>query len=261
MGATDLPKSHGKCRLLVNVDGPLGAMQAFWAGLPIRARHYLQTHRGTSPVAARVISATVRLNQKGIDAITGFVYSSSRKFAAAGVKVKLRTLAVPPSVLAAARSKKLNRRERESVRTVASCVRRWLSGRLTAKEVLILADQAAEDWLRCRTTGVAPSSNFPELTRVAAKQGVLTAGEATRLRRFHASRTKSQHRGKVASTSTARSMLTFLLQALESKYVDPHNPQEAVTPAEFLAELKAATQVDGAEQIAELQKHLEDQGG
>lgn len=258
-GVTEFPKSHGKLRLLVNVDGPLSSLQAFGSHLPLRAAAYCKARPDLPAEAARVILASARDSGKGMEAISSIVFSINRKFRQAGVKVKSRTLAVPPSLAKAAKSRRLVRRERDAVRTILSCVRRWTMERLSAKEVLILTDQAVEDWLRSRMPGAKTSSNFPALTRAGVESRLLSRNEAARLRRFHFSRTRSQHRGKVAASGTASSMLQFLLQLFESKYVDPSSPWERITPAEFLRELKKARPLNNAYSSDPLQKHLDEQ--
>jgi hypothetical protein len=259
LGGEDYPKTHGKVRVLVNVDGPLSGLQAFASQLPLRADLYCRSKPELTPEAIRAIRSSVRDSSKGMEAITSIVYSTTRKFRQIGAKVKFRTLALPPAVLNASRSRRHPRRERDAVRSVVACVRRWTTGKLTAKEVLILVDQAVEDWLRSRLPQVKASVNFPELTRQAVAQKVLSRAEATRLRRFHSSRTHSQHRGRVASNKTATSNLGFLLVLFEAKYVDASSPWERITPEALRAELSRMTRVDSSNPPAELKKHLDDQ--
>src|SRR5207247_10814149 len=76
--------------------------------------------------------------------------------------------------------------EGRAIRTLSRALNGWSTNNLSARDVLVLCDQAAEDWLKARLRISAWSARtLPELTTTAADKTLITRLDAVRLHRLH----------------------------------------------------------------------------
>jgi hypothetical protein len=79
--------------------------------------------------------------------------------------------------------------EGRAIRTIARALSGWSGGNLLAADVIVLCDQAVEDWLKARLKRSAWSVEaVPALALDAAEGHLITRADALRLKRLHALR-------------------------------------------------------------------------
>ena len=81
--------------------------------------------------------------------------------------------------------------EGRAIRTLSRALNGWVTGNLSGEDVLVLCEQAFEDWLKTRLKLSAWSTlGTGELAAVAAAQGLITDTEAADLKRISAARSR-----------------------------------------------------------------------
>lgn len=107
--------------------------------------------------------------------------------------------------------------EGRAIRTLSRALHGWSSGNLSAADVVVLCDQAVEDWLKA-TMKVSEWSAIGviELIIMAVQTNLLTPMEATRLRRIHETRSRLPGAGVVAAD--AENALEYSIQIVEERW-------------------------------------------
>lgn len=105
--------------------------------------------------------------------------------------------------------------EGRAIRTLTRALHGWSTGNLSAADVLVLCDQAIEDWLKARLK-ISPWSapNLPKLMTTAVENEWITRMEAVRLQRIHHARSRLRDDGAV-SAQTVESALETCIQVVE----------------------------------------------
>jgi len=81
--------------------------------------------------------------------------------------------------------------EGRAIRTLSRALNGWAAGSLLGKDVLVLCEQALEDWLKTRLKFSSWSTlGIGELAVAAAAQGLITDTEAADLKRISAARSR-----------------------------------------------------------------------
>lgn len=108
--------------------------------------------------------------------------------------------------------------EGRAIRTLSRALHGWSTGDLSAADVLVLSDQAIEDWLKARLK-VSPWSapDLPKLMAKAIKNQLITRMEAVRLQRIHHARSRLRD-GSAVSTQTVESALETCIQVVEKHW-------------------------------------------
>ena len=107
--------------------------------------------------------------------------------------------------------------EGRAIRTLGRALSGWTAGNLSPRDVLVLCDQAIQDWLKARLKRSPWSvESMPKLLHAAIGENLITAGEMTSLQELHNQR---EHQGR-ASTSADRvdSALEFCIRLLEKHW-------------------------------------------
>jgi hypothetical protein len=105
--------------------------------------------------------------------------------------------------------------EGRAIRTLTRALHGWATGNLSAADVLVLCDQAVEDWLKARLK-VSPWSarDLPKLMNHAIENQLITRMEAVRLQRIHHARSRLRDDSAV-SAPTVESALETCIHVVE----------------------------------------------
>lgn len=108
--------------------------------------------------------------------------------------------------------------EGRAIRTLTRALHGWSTSNLSAADVLVLCDQAIEDWLKARLK-VSPWSapNLPKLMTTAIKNQLITRMEAVRLQRIHNARSRLRD-DNVVSARTVEDALETCIQVVEKHW-------------------------------------------
>jgi hypothetical protein len=107
--------------------------------------------------------------------------------------------------------------EGRAIRTLSRALNGWSTRNLTARDALILCDQAMEDWLKSRlkvSTWAMPGR--PNLLAAAVKRGLIKRMDAVRLQHIHNARYRldNDEDGKVVA-GTVESALQVCIGVVE----------------------------------------------
>ena len=107
--------------------------------------------------------------------------------------------------------------EGRAIRTLSRALHGWSSGNLSAADVVVLCDQAVEDWLKA-TMKVSEWSaiGLIELIVMAVQTNLLMPTEAARLRRVHETRSRLPMAAVVAAD--AEKTLEYSIQIVEERW-------------------------------------------
>jgi hypothetical protein len=106
--------------------------------------------------------------------------------------------------------------EGRAIRTLSRAMNGWSSGNLSVLDVLVLCDQALEDWLKARLKLSAWSTlNFPTLLEKAVWKGLITRMEAVRWEKLHHARTHARREGGATAAHEVEAALEFSITLVE----------------------------------------------
>jgi hypothetical protein len=106
--------------------------------------------------------------------------------------------------------------EGRAIRTLSRAMNGWSSRNLSALDVLVLCDQALEDWLKARLKLSAWSTqDLPELLDKAVGKGLITRLEGVRLQKIHNARARARDEDGAIATHDVESTLEFSIQLVE----------------------------------------------
>jgi hypothetical protein len=107
--------------------------------------------------------------------------------------------------------------EGQAIRTLSRALHGWSSSNLGAGDVVVLCDQAIEDWLKARMKVSEWSAiGLMELIAAAAQTNLLTSAEAEKLRRVHEIR--CQWPDAAVAASDAESALQTSIEIIEERW-------------------------------------------
>jgi len=106
--------------------------------------------------------------------------------------------------------------EGRAIRTLSRAMNGWSSGNLSALDVLVLCDQALEDWLKARLKLSAWSTlNYSALLEKAVRKGLITRMEAVRLQKLHRTRTHARKETSATAAHEVEAALEFSIKLVE----------------------------------------------
>jgi hypothetical protein len=109
--------------------------------------------------------------------------------------------------------------EGRAIRTLSRALNGWSSGNLSAVDVLVLCDQAMEDWLKARLKMPAWSArSLPELLTRAAEKKLIARVEAARLQRIHRARARARGTGIALTARDVESALELCIRIVEKQW-------------------------------------------
>jgi hypothetical protein len=106
--------------------------------------------------------------------------------------------------------------EGRTIRLLSRAMSGWSTNDLSARDVLVLCDQALEDWLKSRLkTSVWSTPSFPKLLEKAVLQDLISRTDAAGLQKIHNARSRAQGSGGDVSRREAQSALELCIQIVE----------------------------------------------
>ena len=105
--------------------------------------------------------------------------------------------------------------EGHAIRVMSRALNGWSSGILSGWGVLVLCEQAVEDWLKARLN-IAPWSmrGLSSLTAPGVDKKLLTRLEAERLQRIHKARSRARQ-GRSPAARDVEAALEFCIRLIE----------------------------------------------
>jgi hypothetical protein len=106
--------------------------------------------------------------------------------------------------------------EGRAIRTLSRALNGWSSGNLSTLDVLVLCDQALEDWLKARLKlSVWSTLDSPTLLERAVGKGLITRVEAVRWQKLHHARTHARKEGGATAAHEVEAALEFSIKLVE----------------------------------------------
>jgi hypothetical protein len=106
--------------------------------------------------------------------------------------------------------------EGRTIRMLSRAMSGWSTNNLSAGDVLVLCDQAMEDWLKSRLEISGWSTpSFPTLLEKAVLKELISRTDAVGLQKIHNARSRAQGSGGDVSGGDAQSALELCIQIVE----------------------------------------------
>jgi hypothetical protein len=106
--------------------------------------------------------------------------------------------------------------EGRAIRTLSRAMNGWSSRNLSALDVLVLCDQALEDWLKARLKLSAWSTqDLPVLLDKAVDDRLITHLEGVRLQKLHNARARARDEASIVAAHDVEAALEFSIQLVE----------------------------------------------
>ena len=116
------------------------------------------------------------------------------------------------------RSKGHHSPEGGAIRTLSRALNGWSSGDLSARDVLVLCDQAVEDWLKTRLKRSPWSTPALQILAAAAvKNGLVSRMDAVKLQRLRNLRARTGDEKQISSGEVERA-LEFCIELIEKHW-------------------------------------------
>ena len=109
--------------------------------------------------------------------------------------------------------------EGRAIRTLSRALNGFSSGNLSRPDVIVLCDQAIEDWLKARCK-ISPWSmrSLPELLVTAVDSGWMTQVEAEKLHKLRNARNTIRDENADVAAKEMDSVLEFCIQLMEKHW-------------------------------------------
>jgi len=108
--------------------------------------------------------------------------------------------------------------EGRAIRTLSRALSGWSSGDLSGRDVVVLCDQAVEDWIKaCLKRSPWSAQTMPALMVDAATKRLITRMEAVKLQRMRNLRARSDDEEAI-SKKEVESALEFCIQLIEKHW-------------------------------------------
>jgi hypothetical protein len=108
--------------------------------------------------------------------------------------------------------------EGRAIRTLSRALSGWSGENLSPRDVLVLCDQAIEDWLKARLKRSPWSAEaMPALLAAAVEHGLVAPGETARLREVHRLRAEIRT-AQVISGGDVEATLEFCIELIEKHW-------------------------------------------
>ncbi len=105
--------------------------------------------------------------------------------------------------------------EGRAIRTLSRALNGWSNGNLAADDVIVLCDQAVEDWLKARLKlSQWSAKNFSELLKAATDNHYLMPTEAKRLWQMH--QLRAQNDPAARSVADVEAVLAGCIEIIET---------------------------------------------
>ena len=108
--------------------------------------------------------------------------------------------------------------EGRAIRTLSRALSGWSSADLSARDVIVLCDQAVEDWLKARLQRSPWSTHpLPALIVDAINKNLITRMEAVRLEKVRNARARPDDEAQISKVEV-ESALEFCIQLIEKHW-------------------------------------------
>jgi 7-keto-8-aminopelargonate synthetase-like enzyme len=108
--------------------------------------------------------------------------------------------------------------EGRAIRVLSRALSGWSSGNLSAGDVIVLCDQAVQDWLKARLKRSPWSAQtMPALMADAMKNGLINEMEAARLQKITNLRARSDDEAQISNVEV-ESALEFCIELIEKHW-------------------------------------------
>ena len=109
--------------------------------------------------------------------------------------------------------------EGRTIRTLSRALNGWSAGNLSAGDVLVLCDQAMEDWLKARS-GISMWStpSLAELMAMAVAKDWIAGADAVQLQRLRDARSHMHEQAAGFSNERVEAALKFCIQLVEKHW-------------------------------------------
>ncbi len=106
--------------------------------------------------------------------------------------------------------------EGQAIRTLSRALTGWMAGNLAVLDVLVVCEQATEDWLKARLD-IKPwsSRGLPELLAKAIDRDLVIQLDAVRLQKMHLVRVRLDDSGGNGTAHEAENALELCLRVVE----------------------------------------------
>ena len=109
--------------------------------------------------------------------------------------------------------------EGRAIRTLSRALNGWSAGNLSDVDVLVLCDQAMEDWLKARLKlSTWSTRSLAELMAMAVGKELITRAEAVRLQRIRNARSRLHDQANGISTQDVQTALEFCIRLVEKHW-------------------------------------------
>ena len=109
--------------------------------------------------------------------------------------------------------------EGRAIRTLSRALNGWSAGNLSARDVLVLCDQAMGDWLKTSLNlSVWSTRTLPELLAMAVAREWITNAEAERLQRVRKSSFDNPKETNQVATDCVQDLLESCIQLVEKRW-------------------------------------------
>jgi hypothetical protein len=107
--------------------------------------------------------------------------------------------------------------EGQAIRTLSRALSGWTAGSLSGRDVIVLCDQAVQDWLEVRLKRSPWGTMLPILINDAMKQELISHTEANQLQSMHNLRARADEQLEI-STADIEAALEFCIQLIEKRW-------------------------------------------
>jgi len=204
---------QGQTEVYTTINGPLPAIQYLDRRIAREAARYAMASGKPKTLQKHVLAPFMEGQRQGVQNITNLVFDVSNHLGAEPAKLSIST-----DLSQRAAPTKSRTRVDKGIKTIIRAIDGWITGDLSDENAVILCDQGVEDWLKSRLKLPASSRDgFHTVVDKAVDKGIINRMEAYRLRRFHKTRNRVQHRGGRVRPKTVFSMLSYCSRLIDQK--------------------------------------------
>ncbi len=212
---------RGQAQINATVDGSLYAIQHLYRRLVGEVARYAMMNDQTSEMRKYILPKFILAHRESVYQITDDISRLSDMLESYNFVdvTPLSDLSVSKNLLARAegRRTRLNR----AIQTIIQTMDKWSVAELSGEDAVILCDQGMENWLKAlMEVPLSSRDGFRDVLDKAIGKGIISRMEAYRLRRFHKTRNRVQHRGGRVRPKTLFSMLSYCSKLVDQKTSD-----------------------------------------
>lgn len=210
------PGELNQIRLEVSISGNMAILQFLDRQLPQEAIRFLRVFANPLQLTRECVCPFLKEYHEGVHYLSDSMFQLLNWVKDNVPEVpELHKLQSPPLIVSPESSKvgispPVRGHEERAKQSVVRVIDGWLSGKINERDAIILCDQAIEDWLKGRLQLSKTSRmGFQEAVKIAREKNIITKMQGYRLKRFHQTRNRIQHRGGIVKAKTVLSFLDY----------------------------------------------------